>query len=404
MTPPTSSVPSALDRIHTVAVHAGTDPDAYLGALSPPLFPASVYAYPDAETGAAIHEGEAPGFSYGRMGTPTQALLESALAEIEGVDTDRPVAALALASGMAAISSALLALTEPGGHAVAPRSMYATASGFLDGLLARAGVSVTYVDAAEPGAYATAVRDETQVLYVETPSNPVLTVTDLDEVVQVARQCGAVTVADNTFATPVNQRPLAHGIDVVVHSATKYLGGHGDLVAGAIVGPPDVVERARWQVNKYLGAVVAPWTAWLVLRGLRTLPLRVERHNANALAVAQALEAHPAAHAVHYPGLASHPQHALARRQMRGFGGMVAFDVGSVEAGRRLADGVRLCSLAVSLGDVATLVQHSASMSHASVAPEVRREAGITDGLLRLSVGVERAEDVIADLTQALSS
>ena len=395
---------SPLDPIHTLAVHAGTDPEAHLGALSPPLFHASVYAYPDAETGAAIHEGEAPGFSYGRMGTPTQALLESALAEIEGADVDRPVAALALASGMAAVSSALLALTTPGGHVVAPRSMYATASGFLDGLLARSGVAVSYVDGARPGAYAQSVRDETQVLYVETPSNPVLTVTDLDEVVRVARDCGAVTVADNTFATPVNQRPLAHGVDVVVHSATKYLGGHGDLVAGAVVGPPAVVERARWHVLKYLGAVVAPWTAWLVLRGLRTLPLRVERHNANALAVARALEAHPAVRAVHYPGLESHPQHALARRQMAGFGGMVAVDVGSVEAGRRVADGVRLCSLAVSLGDVATLVQHAASMSHASVSPEVRREAGITDGLLRLSVGVERADDIVSDLMQALDA
>ena len=393
-----------LDPIYTAAVHAGTDPEAQLGALAPPLYPASVYAYPDADTGAAIHEGEAPGFSYGRMGTPTQALLETALADLEGDGRERPVAALALASGMAAISSALLALTTAGGHVVAPRSMYATASGFFDGLLARSGVTVSYVDAAQPGAYTEAVRDETQVLYVETPSNPVLTVTDLDEVVETARQCGAATVADNTFATPVNQRPLAHGVDVVVHSATKYLGGHGDLVAGAIVGPPDVVERARWHVTKYLGAVIAPWTAWLVLRGLRTLPLRVERHNANALAVAQALDAHPAVEAVHYPGLALHPQHDLARRQMRGFGGMVAFDVGSVERGRRLADAVRLCSLAVSLGDVATLVQHSASMSHASVAPDVRRQAGITDGLLRLSVGIERAQDIVGDLVQALDA
>ena len=393
---------STLDPIYTTAVHAGTDPEAHLGALSPPLFPASVYAYPDAETGAAIHEGDAPGFSYGRMGTPTQAMLESALAEIEGHGADRPVAALALASGMAAISSALLVLTTPGGHVVAPRSMYATASGFLDGLLARAGVTVTYVDAAEPGAYAAAVRDETQVLYVETPSNPVLTVTDIGEVAETARLCGATVVADNTFATPVNQRPLALGADVVVHSATKYLGGHGDLVAGVLVGPPDVVERARWHALKYLGAVIAPWTAWLVLRGLRTLPLRVERHNANALAVARALETHPAVRAVHYPGLPSHPQHLLARTQMCGFGGMVAVDVGSVDAGRRVADGVRLCSLAVSLGDVATLVQHSASMSHASVAPDVRRQAGITDGLLRLSVGVERAEDIVADLLGAL--
>jgi methionine-gamma-lyase len=209
---------------------------------------------------------------------------------------------------------------------------------------------------------------------------------------------------DNTFATPFNQRPLVHGVDLVVHSATKYLGGHGDLVAGLMVGSQEIVHRARWHTNRILGGVIAPHTAWLVLRGLKTFALRMKRHNDNALLVAQFLQDHPKVHEVHYPGLPSHPQHDLAKRQMQGFGGMLAFDVGGVPEGTRLVNSLQLCSLAVSLGDVATLVQHSASMTHASVPRERRLAIGITDGLLRLSVGIERAEDIIGDLEAALAN
>lgn len=226
---------------------------------------------------------------------------------------------------------------------------------------------------------------------------------DIPAVVEIARSRKIITVIDNAFATPFNQRPLLLGVDLVVHSATKYLGGHGDLVAGVMVGSREIVQRARWFTNKLLGGVIAPQTAWLVLRGIKTFALRMQRHNDNALRIAEFLQRHPKVRSVHYPGLPSHPQHGLARKQMQGFGGMLAFDVGGVQEGIRLVNNVTLCTLAVSLGDVATLIQHSASMTHASIPKERRLAAGITDGLLRLSVGIERAEDIIADLDAALS-
>ncbi|HEX5506757.1 MAG TPA: PLP-dependent aspartate aminotransferase family protein [Thermomicrobiales bacterium] len=385
------------DPLYTAVVHAGEAPREHLGALSAPIYQAAVFTFPDAEQGAAIHEGEQPGYFYGRMGNPTQAALETALCELEGGE-----AALALASGMAAVTTTLLTLLAPGDHLVAPESLYATTNALLDQVLQPFGVSVTYVDATDPANYAAALRPETKALYLETPANPTLKLVDIPAVVAVARERGLTTVLDNTFATPINQRPLALGVDAVVHSATKYLGGHGDLTAGALVGSAALVRRARWQTAKILGGVIAPQTAWLVLRGIRTLALRMARHNANALAVAEFLAGHPKVVAVHYPGLPAHPQHDLARRQMRGYGGMIAFDVGGVEEGRRLVNNVRLCALAVSLGDVATLIQHSASMTHASVPRERRLAVGITDGLLRLSVGIERAEDIVADLDGAL--
>lgn len=388
----------AEDRIYTTVVHAGEDPEAYLGSLSVPVYNSALFTFPDAEQGSAIHEGEQPGYFYGRMGNPTQAALEKALRELEQGDD-----ALALASGMAAVTTALMTVLGRGDHVVAPESLYATTYSLLESMLAPLGVEVDFVDATDPANYAAAIRPETKVLYLESPANPTMKLVDIEAVVALARERGLTTVMDNTFATPFNQRPLELGVDVVVHSATKYLGGHGDLVAGAIVGSREIVERARWHTNKILGGVIAPQTAWLVLRGIRTLALRMERHNANAQAVAEFLEGHPKVEAVHYPGLASHPQHELARRQMAGYGGMLSFDVGGVEEGRRLVNNVKLCSLAVSLGDVSTIIQHSASMTHASVPRERRLAAGITDGLLRLSVGIERPEDIIADLDGALA-
>ncbi|MDQ6834085.1 MAG: PLP-dependent aspartate aminotransferase family protein [Chloroflexota bacterium] len=387
----------AEDILYTTVVHAGEDSQANLGSLSVPIYQSAVFTFPDAEQGAAIHAGEQSGYFYGRMGNPTQAALETALCQIEGGE-----AALAVASGMAAVTTTLMTLLSSGDHIVAPESLYATTNALLDQLLTPLGVGVTYVDATDTGNYAAAVRPETKVLYLESPANPTMKLVDIPAVVAIAKEHGITTVMDNTFATPINQRPLALGVDIVVHSATKYLGGHGDLMAGALVGKGAVIERARWQTNKILGGVIGPQTAWLILRGIRTLALRMERHNANALAVATFLDGRPKVRAVHYPGLPSHPQHALAQRQMAGFGGMLAFDVGGVEEGRRLMNNVTLCSLAVSLGDVSTLIQHSASMTHASVPRERRLAVGITDGLVRLSVGIERAEDIIADLGSAL--
>lgn len=383
----------------TRTVHAGEDPARHMGALSVPIYQTSLHVFPNAEEGHLIHEGHKPGYFYGRMGNPTQAAFEQAMCDLEGGER-----ALAVASGMAAITNSILSVVEPGDHIVAPASLYATTGALFDELLPRFGVAVSYVDATHARAYAEALTPKTRLFYLESPANPTMKLVDIEEVVGIARTAQVVSVMDNTFATPYNQRPLSLGVDVVVHSATKYLGGHGDLTAGVMVGRHDIVERAHWQVNKVLGGVISPWTAWLAMRGLKTLALRMERHNANAMKIAQFLAAHPKVQAVHYPGLETHPQHELARRQMRGFGGVMSFDVGSVAAGRRLVDHVRLCSLAVSLGDVSTLIQHSASMTHAIVPRDRRLAVGITDGLLRLSVGIEDVDDLIADLRQALDA
>lgn len=383
----------------TTVVHAGEDPVHNLGSLSAPIYQTSLHVFPNAEDGHLIHEGHKPGFFYGRMGNPTQSALERAMCELEQGE-----AALALSSGMAAITNTMLAILEPGDHVVAPASLYATTGALFDELLPKLGITVSYVDATRVENYAEAATAKTRLFYLESPANPTLRLVDIAGAAAIAKARGITVVMDNTFATPFNQQPLTLGVDVVVHSATKYLGGHGDLTAGVMVGRKDIVDRAHWKVNKVLGGVIAPWTAWLVMRGIKTLALRMERHNANALKVAQFLARHPKVVAVHYPGLETHPQHALARRQMRGYGGMLSFDVGTVDAGRRLVDNVRICSLAVSLGDVSTLVQHSASMTHAIVPRERRLAVGITDGLLRLSVGIEDADDLIADLRQALDA
>jgi len=387
----------AEDPIYTAAVHAGGDASDPHRSLSPPIYQSAAFAFSDAASGAAVHEGEVPGFFYGRMGTPTQAALEAALCELEGGE-----AALALASGMAAISTTLLGLLRPGDEVLAPWSLYTTTGLLLDDLLSPLGVGVISVDGGDPAAFAAAVTPRTALIYLETPSNPTLQLTDLAAVADIARRQGAVTVVDNTFATPVNQRPLDLGADLVVHSATKYLGGHGDLVAGVVVGRAALVERLRWHTAKLLGGALAPLVAWLVLRGVRTLPLRMARHNANAQRVAEALVGHRQVRQVFYPGLPTHPQHALAARQMKGFGGVVAFDLGDRGAAQRVVDSVRLCRRAVSLGDVATLVQHSASLTHAAAAPRRRQAAGIGEGLIRVSVGLERPEDILEDLERAL--
>jgi methionine-gamma-lyase len=387
----------AEDPIYTIAVHAGANPAGNSGSLSVPVYNSAVFAFPDAEQGAAIHAGKQPGYYYGRSGNPTQSALEVALCQLEG-----GAAAMAFSSGMAAISSTLLTLLGSGDHIVAADSLYAATNILLGEILSPLGIAVSYVDATNPNNYAMAVKPDTRVFYIESPVNPTLKIADIEAVVKIARKNKITVVIDNTFATPFNQRPLQYGVDLVIHSASKYLGGHGDIIAGAIIGSPAIVDRIRKHTGRILGGVIAPHTAWLVLRGIRTLALRMERHNTNALAVAKFLEQHPKVKKVHYPGLPSHPQHELACRQMSGFGGMLAFEVGGVEEGRRLVNHLKLCTLAVSLGNVETLIQHLASMTYASMPPDQRRAIGITDGLLRLSVGIERAEDIVADLEQAL--
>ena len=304
---------------------------------------------------------------------------------------------------MAAISNGLLSFLKAGDHVIAPESIYASTGGFLNYLNSDMGIETTFVDATKPSAYQEAISSNTKLLYLESPANPTLKICDMDAIVTVAKNSGLKTVMDNTFATPYNQKPLDYGVDVVIHSMTKYIGGHGDILAGVLVGSEEQVDKCRWNINKYFGGVIAPQTSWLALRGIKTLPLRMKQHNENALAVSKYLESHPKVLKVHYPGLESHLQHELAKKQMKGFGGMVSFELEGIDEGRKLVNNLNLCTLAVSLGDVSTLIQHSASMTHASVPEAIRKRAGITDGLLRLSVGLEDKEDIINDLEEGLS-
>ncbi len=382
-------------RFDTKVVHAGTGRG---GALSVPISQASAFGFDTAEKASKVHEGHEPGFFYGRMGTPTQEALETAIAELEGAE-----AALATASGMSAIALSLLAVLKPGEHLIAQESLYTTTHALLEEFLEPYGIEVSRVDAASVDVVENAIRPTTRAIYLETPSNPVLRLADLGEIAARAKRHGIVVIVDSTFATPVNQRPLELGADLVVHSATKYLGGHGDLVAGVLVGTQETVDRARWKLMKLLGPTIAPFTAWLVLRGLKTLAVRMERHNHSAHKVAEFLNDERNVQVVHYPGLVSHPQHDLARRQMSGFGGILSFEVADAESARRVVDGVELCTRAVSLGDTATLIQHSSSMTQASLSPENRDRMGVGEGLIRLSVGLEEVDDIIQDLAQALS-
>ncbi len=382
----------------TQAVHAGEDHAEHYGALSVPIYPASVYAFADADEGAAIHNEEKPGYYYGRLGNPTQDALERAMAQLEKTD-----AALALASGMAAVSAAVFTLVKAGEHIVAPESGYSTTMNFLRHIGDRFGIETTFINAADAENYRNAVRRNTRLFWIETPSNPMVRVTDISAVVSIAKEYSITTVADNTFATPFNQKPCELGVNAIIHSATKYLGGHSDLTAGVLVGNRELIDAARHGANRYYGGNIAPQVAWLVLRGIKTLALRMDRHNKNAYAVADILLQHPKISGVFYPGLESHENHDAAKRQMPGgFGGMLAFDVGSVEAGKTFANSVKLCTLATSLGGVETILQHSASMTHATLSREDRLKAGISDGLIRLSVGVEFVDDIVDDLNQAL--
>ena len=385
------------ERIHTAVVHAGADPEAFLGSLSVPVYRSSVYAFTSLDEAAAVHAGKAPGYIYGRLGSPTQSALEDAVARLEGAE-----AALATASGMAAIAVALLTILAPGDDLVASPTIYTSTRELFDEFLTAHGVTVTYAASADATDIVAAFSSRTRAVYVESPSNPALGITDLQRVAAEARSAGVVSVADNTFATPFNQNPIARGFDVVCHSATKYLGGHGDLIGGLLAGRADVIAAARWRTNKLLGAVISADTAWLILRGLRTLAVRMERHNASAMTVASWLAQREEVETVNYPGLAGHPGHDIARAQMRGYGGVLSFTLPNGSAAKRLVEAVRLCRLGVSFGDVATLIQPSAALTQAALSAESRKAAGVPEGLVRLSVGLEDVEDLLADLDQAI--
>ncbi len=336
---------------------------------------------------------------YTRYRNPNSAQVECVLARLEGAE-----AGMLVGSGMAAVSVALLGLVRQGDHVIAQTSHYGGTLQLLRDVLPRFGIEMTQVDQQDLRAFERAVRPQTRVILLESPSNPAMRLTDLRAVAELARSRKIVTVVDNTFATPVNQRPIDLGIDLVAHSATKYLGGHSDLIAGAILGRAELIERL-WNLQVILGAAIAPFNAWLILRGLRTLALRMQRHNDNALALARFLADHPAVTAVHYPGLPLHPQHELAKRQMRGFGGMLSFEVkGGLEGAKTVLSKLRLPRLAASLGAVESLVVLAAANFSHYLTDEEAARAAISPGMLRVSVGLESSDDLVADFDQALSA
>jgi cystathionine gamma-lyase len=373
----------------TRAIHVGQGPDPATGAVVQPIHLATTFA----QEGIGRHGG----YEYTRSNNPTREQLETCLASLESGRHG-----LAFASGLAATTTVML-LLEPGDHVVYMEDAYGGTYRLFDKVMRRYGITFTAVDATVPGAIDAAITERTRLVWIESPTNPLLRIVDIAAAADTARRRGARLAVDSTFATPYAQRPLELGADVVMHSSTKYLGGHSDVLGGCLVTSDDeLAERLRFHQNA-AGAVPSPFDCWLLLRGLKTLALRVQRHSDNALAVARHLEAHPVVHAVHHPGLASHPQHELAEQQMGGvFGGMVSFELADEAAAVRVLEALRLFTLAESLGAVESLAEHPGLMTHASVPIDERRRIGLRDGLLRLSVGIEDLEDLLADLDQAL--
>jgi cystathionine beta-lyase/cystathionine gamma-synthase len=375
-------------RFSTICVHAGQEPDPSTGAIITPIYQTSTYVQ-DAL-------GKHKGYEYARTQNPTRAALEGNLAAIEGGK-----AAFAFASGMAA-TGAVMTLLQAGDHVVVTDNTYGGTYRLFERVLRKYQLDFTYVDTSKLDDIRRAITPATKMLFLETPTNPVLRLTDLSGACEIAHDRNVVVVVDNTFASPYVQRPIGFGADIVIHSTTKFLNGHSDSVGGvAVAVRDDHIEWLRFVQNAE-GAILGPMDAWLVLRGTKTLPLRMDRHNASALVLAEFLATHPKVKRVHYPGLTSHPQHELARRQMRGFGGLISFELGSLEHARTLLNNVSLMALAESLGGVETLISHPASMTHASVPPERRLEIGLTDDMVRVSVGIEDIDDLKDDLAHAL--
>ncbi len=385
-------------KFATKAVHSGQHPDPSTGAVSVPIYASSTFVFQNAEQGAARFAGKETGYIYSRLGNPTVRALEESIAALEGAEDAR-----ASASGMAAISTAAMAICKSGDHILAGDALYGGTHKVFTDILKGYGVGCTLVDTSDLAAVEKAIKPNTKLIYIETPSNPLMKLTDMRAIAKIAKAHGITTVADNTFMSPYLQRPIEHGVDVVVHSITKSLSGHSDVVGGAIVGTKAFL-KAMDPMYKNMGATLGPFEAWLTLRGIKTLHVRMERQTESAEKIAKWLEDHPKVEWVKYPGLKSHPQYALAKRQMDGFGSMMSFEVkGGVEAGRRVMNNVKLCGLAVSLGAVETLICHPPTMTHAVVPKEDRIKAGISDGLVRFSVGIEDVDDIIADLDQALA-
>jgi methionine-gamma-lyase len=386
----------------TLAIHAAYDRQAHQGALNPPVFWSSTFAFESAAQGAARFAGDEPGMIYSRVTNPTVQMLEERLAELEGAE-----AGLAFGSGMGAITSLIWTLLRPGDELLVDLTLYGCTHSLVTHLLPQFGIVTRAVDLTRPQEVLGQLNDKTRLVLFETPANPNMRLVDIEAVSALVHgNSRALVAVDSTYCSPYLQQPLSLGADVVIHSLTKYINGHGDVLAGALLGRAELMQRIRMQGLKELtGACMSPMDAYLVLRGMKTLPLRMERHCQTARRLAEALTAHPAVDRVHYPGLPSHPQHALCRRQMKLPGAMIAFELkGGVEAGVRFIDALKLFTCAVSLGDAESLAQHPASMTHSTYSPEERTRHLITEGLVRLSIGLEDADDLGRDLDQALDA
>jgi cystathionine beta-lyase/cystathionine gamma-synthase len=372
----------------TKAIHAGIEPDPSTGSLMTPIHLTSTYSQEEL--------GKNKGYAYSRVANPTRTVLEKNIAALENGNEG-----LAFASGMAA-EAAVFHLLKAGDHVIASRNVYGGTYRIAKFVLEDFGLQFDFVDTTDLATIKQAVKPNTRMLFIETPTNPTMEITDLRGAAKLAKTHKLVSVVDNTFATPYLQNPLDFGIDITLHSATKYLNGHSDMLGGLVVlNNPKLIERLRF-IQKSVGGILSPFEAWMCLRGIKTLAVRMARHDSNAMEVASFLNTHRKVKKVNYPGLVSHPQHRLAQKQMRGFGGMISFDLGSLDKAKKLLKSVRLCALAESLGGVETLISHPATMTHNSVPPEERQQIGVTDGLVRISVGIEDVEDIIADLKQAL--
>jgi methionine-gamma-lyase len=387
-------------NIDTDCIHAGSAPDPAFGAVVPPIFQSSTFVFKTPEEGAARFAGEDPGYIYTRMGNPTISALEENVATLEGGSF-----ALATSSGMAGVSTVFFALLSAGDHVVCSASVYGPSRVVLERDFSRFGIQASMVDTSDPELLRAAMTDRTRVVFVETPANPTLAITDLRKAAEIAHGSGALLVVDNTFMSPVLQKPFEHGADIVLHSVTKFLNGHADVVGGVLVFQDEDLMKQVRSVLHYLGGTMDPHQAWLVHRGIKTLAMRVRKAQENAQALAELLAGHPVVDEVRYPGLPGHPQADLISRQMAGPGSLISFELkGGIEAGRRVLGAVHLPALAVSLGGVESLIQHPASMTHAAVSREDRLAAGITDGLVRLAVGCEDRDDLVQDLRQALDT
>lgn len=386
-------------NFQTKAIHIEHQPDQETGAVSQAIVPAVAYSFHDVDAALSIIHGEKEGVYYGRFGNPTTRALEKKIAALEGTED-----ALSVSSGMAAISIALLHYLHAGDHLVVTKDVYGGTHKFLSNFAPKYGIEYSFVDCTNVDQIEGSIKSNTRAIYIETPSNPSLTLIDIEAVATLAKTYNLPLIIDNTFMTPFLQKPVELGADVVVHSATKYLNGHGDVIAGVICGKKEIIKQMRTNLMGDLGQNLNAWEAYLILRGIKTLGIRMQHHCQSAQQVAEYLEGHPLVKKVNYPGLESHPQHDLAKKQMSGMGGIVSFEIkGGLEAGKQLISSLQVAMISFSLGDPETLIQHPASMTHSSIPEEELHKFGLSTGLIRLSVGLEDVNDIIDDLEQAFS-